>query len=79
MNLFWGGQTKFSNRKLRARPKSRAQTPETRGRSLSRRLKAPENFRRSLNRGQRSRNKRGRGLGRGLGEPLPRNFLKNQT
>ena len=37
---------------------------------------APENWGRSPNRGRSPRHSGGRGLGRGLGEPLPRKFLK---
>ena len=53
--------------------------PEYRGRSPSRGREAPENWGRSPNRGRSPRKSGGRGLGRGLGEPLPRKFLKNQT
>ena len=52
---------------------------ESWGRSPSRGREAPENWGRSPNRGRSPRKKRGRGLGRGLGEPLLRKFLKNQT
>ena len=42
----------------------------------SRRREAPENWGRSPNRGRSPRKNGGRGLGRGLGEPLPRKFWK---
>ena len=64
----------------RGRSPSRGrEAPEYRGRSPSRGLEAPENWGRSPNRGRSPRKSGGRGLGRGLGEPLPRKFLKNQT
>ena len=78
---FWGegGQTKVPNRKLRAKPESRARSarvsrakPESRAQS-ARELRAKPEPRANPEK------KRGRGLGRGLGEPLPRKFLKNQT
>ena len=76
---FGGGQTKVPNRKLRAKPESRARSarvsrakPESRARS-ARELRAKPEPR------AKPEKNRGRGLGRGLGEPLPRKFLKNQT
>ena len=64
----------------RGRSPSRGrEAPEYRGRSPSRGREAPENWGRSPNRGRSPRKSGGRGLGRGLGEPLPRKFLKNQT
>ena len=60
-------------------PNRGREAPEYRGRSPSRGREAPENWGRSPNRGQSPRKSGGRGLGRGLGEPLPRKFLKNQT
>ena len=42
-NLFLGGQTKVPNRKLRAKPESRARSAEYRERSPSRGREAPEN------------------------------------
>ena len=76
-----GGQTKVPNLKL---PESRAQSARVsrakyRGRSPSRGREAPENWGGSPNRGRSPKKSGGRGLGRGLGEPLPRKFLKNQT
>ena len=62
---FGGGQTKVPNRKLRAKPESRARS--------ARELRAKPEPR------AKPEKKRGRGLGRGLGEPLSRKFLKNQT
>ena len=38
-----------------------------------------ENWRRSQNRAQSSRKNGGRDLVKGLGEPLPRKFVKNRT
>ena len=77
--ILGGGQTKVPNRKLRAKPESRARSarvsrakPESRARS-ARELRAKPEPR------AKPEKKRGRGLGRGLGEPLPRKFLKNQT
>ena len=73
-----GGQTKVSNQKLKAEPESRARSarelrvkPESRARS-ARELRAKPEPR------VKPEKKRGRGLGRGLGEPLPRKFLKNK-
>ena len=60
-------------------PNRGREAPEYRGRSPSRGRKAPENWGRSPNRGRSPRKSGGRGLGRGLGEPLPRKFLKNKT
>ena len=60
-----GGQTKVPNRKLRAKPESRERS--------ARELRAKPEPR------AKPEKKRGRGLGRGLGQPLPRKFLKNQT
>ena len=74
-----GGQTKFSNRKLRAKPESRARSaresrakPELKARSAWELRAKPEPM-------AKPEKKRGRGLGRGLGEPLSRKFLKNRT
>ena len=71
-----GGQTKVLNRKLRAKPESRARSarvsrakPESRARS-ARELRAKPEPR------AKPEKKRGEGLGRGLGEPLPRKFQK---
>ena len=49
------------------------------GRSPNRGREAPEIWGRSPNRGRSPRKSGGRGLGRGLGEPLPRNFLEFRT
>ena len=57
-------------------PNRGREAPEYRGRSPSRGREAPENWGRSPNRGRSPRKSGGRGLGRGLGEPLPRKFLK---
>ena len=139
-NLFWGGQTKVPNRKLRAKPESRARSarvsrakPESRARSARELRAKPEprakpEKKRGEGSGEGARwappqkifeksnlkpfilvhiwsnylkwltkwfnchfhekslviiwcvgKSGGRGLGRGLGEPLPRKFLKNQT
>ena len=56
---FFGGQTKIPNRKLSAKPESKARS--------AREVRA------------KPKKKRGRGFGRGLGEPLPRTCLKNQS
>ena len=76
---FGGGQTKVPNRKLRAKPESRARSarvsrakPESRARS-ARELRAKPEPR------AKPEKKRGEGSGEGLGEPPPRKFLKNQT
>ena len=76
---FGGGQTKVPNQKLRAKSESRARSarvsrakPESRARS-ARELRAKPEPR------AKPEKNRGRGLGRGLGEPLPRKFLKKST
>ena len=75
---YFGGQTKVPNRKLRTKPESRARSarvprakPESRTRSARELRAKPETRAKPEKSG-------GRGLGRGLGEPLPRKFLKNQ-
>ena len=74
--IYFGGQTKVPNRKLRAKPESRARRsrvsrakPESRAQS-ARELRAKPEPR------AKPEKKRGRGLGRGLGEPLPRKLKK---
>ena len=62
---FGEGQTKVPNRRLRAKPESRARS--------ARELRAKPEPR------AKPEKKRGEGSGEGLGEPLPRKFLKNQT
>ena len=77
---FGGAKTKVPNRKLRAKPESRARSarvlrakPESRARSARELRAKPEP------RAKSEKNRGERGLGRELGEPLPRKFLKNQT
>ena len=60
-NLFWGGQTKVPNRKLRAKPESRARSarvsrvkPESRARS-ARELRAKPEKKRGEGSGERAR------------------------
>ena len=76
---FGGGQTKVPNRTLRAKPESRARSarvsrakPESRARS-ARELRAKPKPR------AKPEKNRGRGLGRGLGEPLPRKFFEKSN
>ena len=92
-NLFWGDQTKVPNRKLRAKPESRARSarvsrakPESRARSARVSRMKPESRARSARKLRakpkpraKPEKKRGEGSGEGLGEPLPRKFLKNQN
>ena len=76
-NLFWGGAKPRSPIEGYGRSPNRGrEAPEYRGRSPSRGHEAPENWGRSPNRGRSPRKIGGRGLGRGLGEPLPRKFWK---
>ena len=70
---FGGGQTKFSDQKLRAEPESRARSARVEG---AKRLRIEGEARTE---GEAREKTGGSGLGRGLGEPLPRKFLKNQT
>ena len=56
-----------------------AKRPSIEGRSPRRGREAPENWGRSPNRERSPRKSGGRGLGRGLGEPLPRKFLKKSN
>ena len=60
-------------------PNRGREAPEYRERSPSRGREAPEKLRAKPEPRAKPENNRGRGLGRGLGEPLPRKFLKNQT
>ena len=59
------GEARIDARVSRAKPESRAPS--------ARELRAKPEPR------AKPEKKRGRGLGRGFGEPLPRKFLKNQT
>ena len=65
--IYFGGPNQGPQSKIRAKPDSRARS--------ARELRAKPEPK------AKPENKRGRGLGRGLGdgEPLPINFLKNQT
>ena len=79
---FWGGQTKFFIRKLRASLVEGEATnwgleaPENRGRSPSRRREAPENWGRSPNRGRSPRKIGEEVWGGGSVSPSPENLKK---
>ena len=62
--IYFGGQTKFFNRKLRANPESSAKRLIIESGARTR-AKPKKNG--------------GRGMGRGVGEPLLRNILRNRT
>ena len=72
-------RTKFANHNpARAQPRFKSWGVWI-GRSPNRGREAPEIWGWSLNRGRSPRKSGGRGLGRGLGEPLPRKFLEFRT
>ena len=77
---FGGGQTKVPNRKLRAKPESRARSARvSRGKAFFQGAKRPRIEGEARTEGEAREKNGGRGLGRGLGEPLPRKFKKNHT
>ena len=77
---FGGEQTKIPNRKLGGEARIEgAKRPSIESEARVEGAKRPRIAGEARNRGRSPRKSGGRGLGRGLGEPLPRKFLKNQT
>ena len=74
-NLFWGGQTKVPNRKLRAKPESRARSARvSRAKPESRARSAPRIEGEARTEGE-AREKAGGGVwGGGSVSPSPENF-----
>ena len=77
--FIWGAKPSSPIESWGRSPNRGGEAPENRGGSPSRRREAPENWGQSPNRGRSPRKNGERGLGRGLGEPLPRKCLKNPT